>query len=149
MRDMIEALQDQGVAFLVVGAFALAAHGAPRATGDIDLWVQPQPDNARRVMGALASFGAPLDAHGVSACDFTRPGLVYQLGLPPNRIDLLTAIDGVRFEDAWPRRATVPMFGRQVAVLGREDLIANKRAAARPQDLLDVALLERQAPTRG
>lgn len=143
---MLEALGQEGVEFVVVGAFALAAHGVPRATGDIDIWVRPTPTNANRILAALASFGAPLMAHGISARDFETPDLVYQLGLPPHRIDLLTSVDGLRFEEAWARRTSATLFGLEVPILAREDLITNKRATARPRDLLDVELLERGQP---
>jgi len=143
MRDMLDALTEAGVDFLVVGAFALAAHGVPRATGDIDLWVRPDPTNARRLITALQRFGAPIAAHHISAQDFEVPGLVYQLGLPPHRIDLLTSIDGLTFTEAWSRRGVGSLLGRDVPILSRDDLIANKRAAGRPKDLLDIALLER------
>lgn len=140
---MLDALTEAGVDFLVVGAFALAAHGVPRATGDIDLWVRPDPTNARRLITALQRFGAPIAAHHISAQDFEVPGLVYQLGLPPHRIDLLTSIDGLTFTEAWSRRGVGSLLGRDVPILSRDDLIANKRAAGRPKDLLDIALLER------
>jgi len=143
MRDMLDALTEAGVDFLVVGAFALAAHGVPRATGDIDLWVRPDPTNARRLITALQRFGAPIAAHHISAQDFEVPGLVYQLGLPPHRIDLLTSIDGLTFTEAWSRRGVGSLLGRDVPILSRDDLIANKRAAGRPKDLLDIAPLER------
>lgn len=142
MRDMLEALVLEGVDFLVVGAFALAAHGVPRATGDIDIWVRPEPANAKRLIVALTRFGAPVEAHGISPKDFESTGLVYQLGLPPHRIDLLTSIDGLTFDEAWPRRAFGELFGHEVPLLSREDLITNKRAVGRAKDLLDVALLE-------
>jgi hypothetical protein len=144
MRDMLDALSVQDVEFLVVGAFALAAHGIPRATGDIDIWVRPESENARRVVLALTRFGAPLAAHGVTARDFETPGLVYQLGLPPHRIDLLTSVDGLTFEEAWPRRSSGSLLGLDVPILSREDLLTNKRASGRAKDLLDVALLERE-----
>lgn len=142
MREMLDALSGAGVEFLVVGAFAMAAHGVPRATGDIDIWIRPEPENARRVIEALASFGAPLGAHGVSAGDFGRTGLVYQLGVPPNRIDLLTSIDGLGFDEAWPRRASGHLLGRVVPILSREDIVRNKRASGRAKDLIDIELLE-------
>jgi hypothetical protein len=140
-RDMLEALTECGVEFLVVGAHALAAHGFPRATGDIDILVRPTPDNAARVILALRAFGAPLDAHGMTASDFGSPGIVYQLGLPPRRIDLLTEITGVTFEAAWRGRALTEVDGLAFPVLGRDELIENKRAAGRPKDLADVAAL--------
>ncbi|MGD8862815.1 MAG: hypothetical protein PVI30_22575 [Myxococcales bacterium] len=137
-RDMLEALSACGVDFIIVGAHALAAHGVPRATGDIDILVRPTPENARRVMNALARFGAPVQAHGVTQDDFTVADNVYQIGLPPRRIDLLTSITGVPFEEAWRSRLQTDIGGISVAMLGRDCLIANKRATGREKDLLDV-----------
>lgn len=141
-RDFVEmllALSGAGAEFLVVGAHALAAHGVPRATGDIDIWVNPTPDNAARVMTALAAFGAPL--HELSAADLQRPDLVFQIGVSPGRIDILTGISGVTFAEAWPRRLSIPIDGLEVGVLGRDDFERNKRASGRPKDLLDLELL--------
>ena len=138
--EMLAALSAAGAEFLVVGAHAVAVHGRPRATGDLDLWVRPTADNATRVWQALAEFGAPLGE--LTLADLVRPDLVFQIGLPPARIDVLTGISGVTFAEAWPRRVMVTVAGRTVAVLGREDLIRNKKAAGRPRDLADVAELE-------
>lgn len=105
-RDLLAALLTAGARFLVVGAHALAVHGVPRATGDLDVWIAADPDNAGRVHGALVAFGAPVVAMGVTHADFTRPDQVIQIGPPPRRIDVLTAITGVRFDEAWPERVT-------------------------------------------
>ncbi len=141
-RDMLAALADANVEFLVVGAHALAAHGLPRATGDFDILVRPSKANSQRLMRALEIFGAPTDAHGISSADFEVPDVVYQIGLPPRRIDLLTSISGVTFDDAWATRLRVEVQGQSFSVLGRDALIANKRAAGRDKDLLDVKALE-------
>lgn len=125
-----------------MGAYAMAAHGYPRATGDIDLWVRCTPENARRILSALSRFGAPLDA--VSEADFADPGLVVQLGVTPRRIDLLTAIDGVSFDDAWRARIAVEVDGLEVPVISKTHLVMNKRAAGRPKDIADVRALEDQ-----
>ena len=98
-RDMLSALSAEGAEFLVVGAYAMAVHGVPRATGDIDLWVRPTPANAAIVMRAIQRFGAPLDL--VQPGGLATPGLALQIGVPPRRIDVLTTIDGVSFDDAW------------------------------------------------
>lgn len=98
--DLVQCLSDEQCDFVIVGAHALAAHGAPRATGDLDVFVRPDPANAERVFRALVRFGAPVAAHGVSARDFVEPGNVYQIGLPPNRIDILTELSGVSFDEA-------------------------------------------------
>jgi hypothetical protein len=137
--EMLSALSAARAEFLVVGAHALAAHGRPRATGDLDLWVRATPDNAERVWTALARFGAPLG--DLTKGDLATPEIVFQIGQPPCRIDVLTAIDGITFDEAWPRRLTIAIEDLEVPVLGREDLLANKRATARPQDLADVAWL--------
>ncbi len=139
--DILVAFETEEVEFLIVGAFAMALHGAPRFTGDIDLWVRPDPANAARVHRALARFGAPLATHGVAASDFSVAGAVYQMGLPPRRIDVLTAIDGVAFEDAWIGRVEKVLGGVNLPFLGLVELVRNKRAAGRAKDLLDVELL--------
>lgn len=141
--EMLSALSEAGAEFLLVGAHALAAHGHPRATGDLDLWVRADAANARRVLQALGRFGSPL--FDLSEADLAREGTVFQIGVPPTRIDLLTSVSGVRFEEAWPRRTTVTLAGVAVGVIGREDLIRNKRATGRAQDLLDAERLERDA----
>ena len=129
--------------FMIVGAHAMAVHGVPRATGDLYILVRPEPDNAKRVLGALQRFGAPLAQHGITEAAFVQPGSVYQLGLPPRRIDLLTAISGVSFEEAWNTRTRAQLQGREVCVLGRDCLLRNKRATGRPKKLADVRLLEK------
>ena len=134
--EMLSALSEAGAEFLVVGAHALAAHGVPRATGDLDIWVKPSPTNARRVMQALASFGAPL--HDLTLDDLTKSDTVFQIGVPPSRVDILTGVTGVQFDDAWPRRVALDLEGAAVSVIGRADFIKNKRATGRPKDLADI-----------
>lgn len=138
--DMLSALSDAEADFLVVGAHALAVHGVARATGDLDLWVRPTLDNARAVHRALAAFGAPLETLDVE--ELTEPDLVFQVGVAPARIDILTSISGVEFGEAWESRLIVPIDGLDVPVLGRAQFLRNKRASGRPQDLADVARLE-------
>lgn len=142
--DMLSALNAEAVEYLVVGGYALAAHGWPRATKDIDVWVRPTPENAGRVMRALARFGAPLQ--GLEAHDLARKGVVFQIGVPPRRIDVTTKIDGVEFDEAWPNRIVAQMGTLQAPVIGRSELIRNKRASGRPRDLLDVSRLETPPP---
>lgn len=137
---MLSAFAAEGADYLVVGAYALAAHGAPRATGDLDLWIRRAEENAGRVMRALAAFGAPVAE--LSPDDLLAPERVIQLGVAPSRIDILTSIDGVEFDEAWPNRLVAEVDGVTVPLLGRADLIRNKRAAGRPRDLADVAQLE-------
>lgn len=140
--DVLRALIDAGAEFLLVGAHAMAVHGVPRATGDLDLLVRPSEDNAERVLAALRAFGAPVDAHGVTAGDLCRPGTVYQIGVAPRRIDILTRISGVSFDEASLDRLVVEMEGLSIPVLGRAALVKNKRAAGRDKDLADLRLLE-------
>lgn len=120
----------------------MAVHGVPRSTGDLDVWIECTETNAELAWQALLEFGAPVEALGVTRHDLHRPGTVIQLGLPPRRIDLLTRITGVEFEAAWRGRVEQGVEGRSIPYLGRADLVANKRAAGRAQDLVDVSLLE-------
>ncbi|MGH7390576.1 MAG: nucleotidyl transferase AbiEii/AbiGii toxin family protein [Candidatus Rokuibacteriota bacterium] len=145
-RDLLVVLADAGAEFVIVGAYALAFHGVPRASGDIDLFVRPTPENSRRVISALARFGAPLEAAGVTAADFSQPGAVYQIGLPPRRIDVLTQVSGLTFEEAWTSRVAIELEGRTVNFIGRAALLKNKEAAGRPQDIADAARLRRIEP---
>ena len=137
--EMLSALCAAGARFLIVGAHALAAHGAPRATGDLDIWIEATPDNAGRVLAALRTFGAPL--FDLGAADLCTPDTVFQIGLPPARIDILTSISGVDFDAAWTRRIEVPIGDLRIGTIGRSDFIANKKASGRPKDLLDLELL--------
>jgi hypothetical protein len=143
-RDILSEFCAAGVEFVLVGAYAMAAHGLPRATGDIDLWVRCTGENAERVMIALARFGAPL--HEIRVEDFHQPGIVFQIGVAPRRVDVLTEIDGVAFEEAWRDRTEIEIDALSVPVLSRAHLLQNKRAAARPKDLADVAWLEAESP---
>jgi hypothetical protein len=143
-RDLLAEFNAHGVEYIVVGAHALAAHGHVRATKDLDVWIRPSSDNAVRVYAALGKFGAPL--HELSAEDLSVPGTIFQIGVAPIRIDVITEIDGVDFESAWHERLAVPFADQVVNVLSRQDLIRNKRAAGREQDLLDVKWLEKHPP---
>ena len=137
--DLLRAFIDRNVRFLVVGAYALAVHGRPRATGDLDVWVDPTPENAANVMAALEQFGAPTAQ--VRTADFSRPGIVFQMGLPPVRIDVLTELSGLTFGEAWSTR-TRAAFGPLMAdVIGRDAFIKNKRATGRARDLGDIEAL--------
>lgn len=141
-RDLLAAFVEHGVRFLVVGAHALAAHGVPRVTGDMDVWVQPTKTNAARIWRALADFGARLGTLDIAESDFTSPEQVVQLGLPPYRIDILTSISGVSFDEAWQGRLEATLFEVPVAILGREAFIRNKLASGRAKDLADVEALD-------
>jgi len=129
------------VRYLLVGGYAVAFHARPRYTKDLDVWVERTPANAHRAWQALAAFGAPLQE--LRPDDLTRPEMVFQIGLPPNRIDILTELAGVSFEEAWERRVTTTYGDSAIQVLSRTDLIRNKRKVGRPQDLIDVEELER------
>ena len=144
-RDLLAEFNAQGVEFLIVGAHALAAHGHVRATKDLDVWVRPEAENAKRVFRALKEFGAPL--RDLTEADLANPGTVFQIGLPPLRIDLLTAVDGIGFDEAWPARLMTRFADQPAPVLSREHLIRNKRASGRAQDLADVEWLEANQET--
>ncbi|MFV2070024.1 MAG: hypothetical protein ACC645_23910, partial [Pirellulales bacterium] len=136
---MLSALNAAGVDYLVVGAYAMAAYGCPRATGDIDFWVRPTPPNAARVWDAIIAFGAP--ASQITVEDFSTPDVVYQIGVAPQRIDILTSISGVEFDAAWENRLVADLDGVSAFVIGRHELLQNKMASGRPKDLLDVDVL--------
>jgi hypothetical protein len=140
-RDMLSALSARGADFLVVGAYALAYHGLPRATGDIDIWIKCSAENAERVLSALTDFGAPLSALSVE--DLRTPEMVVQIGVVPRRIDILTSIDGVDWDDAVQEAVSVEIDGLSIPIIGKRHLIENKRASGRPKDLVDLAWLER------
>ena len=144
-RDLLAEFNARSVEYLVVGAHALAAHGHVRATKDLDVWVRPNADNAKRVVVALKEYGTPLQ--GLTEEDLTKPGTIFQIGVPPLRIDVITAIDGVEFDEAWPARLQTQFAGEPVAVLSREHLIRNKRATGRTQDQADVEWLESKSET--
>jgi hypothetical protein len=137
---MLSAFTVENVKYLLVGAYALAAHGHVRATGDMDLWVESSAENATRIMAALMRFGAPL--HQVQERDFETPDTVFQIGVAPRRIDILTAIDAVDFETAWEARTVVEVSGLNVPVISRPHLLQNKRSTGRPQDQADATWLE-------
>ena len=142
-KDLLSEFNAQGVEYLVVGAYALAAHGRVRATGDLDVWVRPEAANARRVMEALVAFGAPL--HDLTVEDLSRPGTVFQIGVAPLRIDILTGIDAVEFDEAWSSRLVARFAGEAVPVLAVQHLIRNKCAVGRAQALAELEWLEKTA----
>lgn len=140
-HDLLAEMVRSEVMFVVVGAHALSVHGVPRATADLDLWVRPDAANAARVCEALARFGAPLADLGVTPTDFTQPDMIAQFGLPPYRIDILTSITGVVFDEAWPNRISGTIEGVEVPVLGLDAFIVNKQATGRTKDLADIESL--------
>ncbi len=146
-KEMLQCLLEENVRFLLVGAYAVAVHGFPRATKDIDFFVWATPENAANLMRALAKFGAPL--HDISEADLSSEGVVFQIGNSPRRIDIITNISGVKFEQAYANKTTISIEGIEVPVISLEDLIANKRASARTQDLADVEKLESVSLQKG
>lgn len=140
-HDMLCALKNAKVEFLVVGAYAMGAHGVVRATLDFDIWIRASKENAQRVWSALIEFGAPMSQ--VHRKDFETPGIVFQVGVAPNRIDLLTFLSGLNFDQAWPNRLEAEVFGVAVPVIGRSELITNKQATGRPKDQIDADDLQK------
>lgn len=139
-REMLQCLLEANVRFLLVGAYAVAVHGFPRATKDIDFFVWATPENAANLIRALTKFGAPLD--DISESDFSSEGVIFQIGNSPRRIDIITNISGVKFEQAYANRQAILIEGIEVPVISLQDLIANKRASGRTQDFADIEKLE-------
>jgi hypothetical protein len=139
-KDMLRALCDEKVKFILVGAYALAAHGYPRATMDIDIWIMPSPDNTEAVLRALRSFGAPL--HNLTKEDLQKDGTIFQIGVAPRRIDIITAASGLQFEHTYQNSIMVNIDGIDVRIPSIEDLIINKKATGRTKDLADAEALE-------
>ena len=137
-RELLQLLNEFEVEYLIVGGFAVMKYGEPRYTKDLDVWVFNSPQNSTRVVGALRKFGAPLEHDGVTAQTFTATQVVYQIGIAPVRIDILTEITGVEFADAWTRRVGSTFFGVPVHFISLEDLRANKKALGRASDLKDL-----------
>jgi hypothetical protein len=139
-KEMLQCLADEHVKFLIVGAYALAAHGYPRATMDIDVWVMPSPENGEAVLRALRRFGAPL--HGLTVADLQKDDSIFQIGVAPRRIDIITGASGLQFEEAFTHSARITIEGIQVRIPSVDDLIRNKRASGRTKDLADAEALE-------
>lgn len=134
-KDMLSLLLGHGVEFLLVGAYALAAHGFPRATADIDIFIKPSKENAKRLFKALIEFGAPLES--INPSDFEEPGTIFQIGVKPRRIDLITEIDGLSFDDAKEDREKIDIEGLSIPIISKSKLIINKMATGRERDRLD------------
>jgi hypothetical protein len=147
LREFIGLLNSHKVEYLVVGGHAVAFHGHPRFTGDIDFFIRASGENAERVLRALDAFG--FGSLGITAADLTQPGQVVQLGRPPNRIDILTSISGVDFDSAWGARAPADLDGHAVNFIGAHELLTNKQASGRPKDLADAAKLRAVAKLKG
>ncbi len=140
-REVFSELNAAEARYLVVGAHAVTFHSVPRYTKDIDVWIEPTRDNAGRTFSALSRYGAPVET--LSVDDLSSPGVIFQIGVEPNRVDILTSIAGLDFGKAWDRRVRSTYGGVPINILGLDDLIASKKAAGRPQDLLDVEWLEK------
>ena len=139
-NEFLSTLVANRVRFLVVGGHALAVHGRPRYTDDLDVWVEPTPANAQRVIKALSAFG--YDAYAVHEAEFSTPDRMTHLGKPPLRIDIMTSVSGVQFNDAWRTRVRARIDGMLLCFIGRDELIKNKIASGRAKDIADLALLE-------
>jgi hypothetical protein len=137
--DLLRALSEAEARFLIVGAYAVTFHSKPRATADLDVWVDPAPENAAIVYAALRRFGAPLAE--LSESDLSQADMVYQIGVPPRRVDIMTTLTGVTFAEAWKTRTEGKLGGLRVPFIGRDALVRNKRALGRPQDLADLGML--------
>ena len=138
--DLLNLFKDYDVKYMVIGGYAVVQYTEPRFTKDLDLWISTHPDNAEAVFNALKEFGAPLE--GMTPKDFSEEGYFYQMGVPPVRVDILMGIPGVQFDEAWERRMEVQFDDVPVTIIAKQDLITAKRAAGRPQDLLDADSLE-------
>ena len=142
-RDILQNLLDEKAEFLIVGAYAMAAHGHPRATGDLDLWIKPEKHNAKKVYLALAKFGAPLDQ--LRAEDLEQNDIIFQIGVAPRRIDILTHIDGVDFLDAEQNKSLIQIGNLNLPVISKKLLIQNKEASGREKDKVDAEILRNNA----
>lgn len=138
-EELLVLFATHGVRFVIVGAHAVAFHAKPRYTKDLDIFLEPNTENAQRVLVALTDFG--FGNLGLTAGDFDHPGAIVQLGHPPNRIDLITSIDGVTFDEVWTGRVEGLYGDTLTSFIGRNELIRNKRASGRPQDLADLSWL--------
>lgn len=140
-KDLFKLLKDEAVEYLLVGAHAVIFYAEPRYTKDLDIWVNPTPKNARRVWNALRKFGAPLN--DITLKDFTDSDVIYQIGVAPNRIDIIMAVTGLEFEDAFNRKVISSYDGVEINIVGKSDLIKAKKASNRTQDILDLERLEK------
>jgi len=138
-KEMLQFLLDEKVEFILVGAYALGVHGYPRATGDMDIWVKADENNSKKIYRALARFGAPVNQ--IDMNDFSKEGVIYQIGLAPRRIDIITKIDGVTYDEADEDKIVVEVEGLRLPVLSMDKLLKNKMATGRERDALDVKFL--------
>jgi len=145
-KEMLETLLNENVNFILVGAYALAAHGFPRATGDMDIWVKLEQENSRKTYSALVKFGTPISQ--IKENEFSQAGIVFQIGVVPRRIDIITAIDGVEFDEADEDKVVIEVEDLKIPVISVKMLLKNKKATGREKDLLDVKLLEKNLNSR-
>ena len=138
-REMLQILLDNKIKFLVVGAYAMGAYGYPRATGDFDLWVETSPENSEKIYQSLSQFGAPLS--DITKTTFCEEGIVFQIGVAPRRIDIITKIDGVDFQKAYPDKQEIEIEDIKIPFISKEDLIRNKESTGREKDKLDAKYL--------
>jgi hypothetical protein len=138
-KEMLQFLLEENVDFILVGAYALGAHGYPRATGDIDIWVRPDKKNSELVYKALKKFGAPLEQ--ISPNDFVHEGIIFQIGVAPRRIDIITQITGVTYDEADEDKVIVEVENLKLPILSLDKLIKNKKATGRKKDKLDAEYL--------
>ena len=143
-KDLLNLFNAYRVKYLIIGGYAVIKYTEPRYTKDLDLWIRADAKNAKAVFQALKEFGAPLT--GLTPTDFAEEGYFYQMGIPPVRVDILMSISGLTFDEAWPRRVKADFDGVPVLFINRQDLIASKLAAGRPQDLIDAASLTQAKP---
>lgn len=141
-KEILQIFIDNKIEFLVVGAYALGVYGWPRATGDIDLWVMASPQNSQKVYNALAQFGAPMEQ--INEKTFCEQGIVFQIGVAPRRIDIITKIDGVDFQQAWAARQEFIIDSLKVPFISKQDLIKNKESTGREKDMLDAKQLRKK-----
>jgi hypothetical protein len=140
-KEMLQILLDNEIKFLIVGAYAMAAYGYPRATGDFDIWVESSSENSKRLYRSLSQFGAPVTQ--ITEHTFTEPGMVFQIGVAPRRIDVLTSIDGVNFKEAWKSRKEIEVENLPLPFISKSDLLKNKESTGREKDKLDAAFLKK------
>ena len=140
-EDFVALLNTHHVDYMVVGGYALAFHGKPRHTGDLDIWIDVSENNAEKLLSVIADFG--MASLGIEKEDFLKPGIITQIGYPPLRIDILNEIDGVSFKDAYPTKLTIDIDGLIISYIGLDDLIKNKISSGRHQDLTDVNSLRK------
>ncbi|RJP59893.1 MAG: hypothetical protein C4549_01575 [Deltaproteobacteria bacterium] len=141
-KEMLQLLLEEQVDFMIVGAYALGTHGYPRATGDIDIWVKPNNINSKKLYKALARFGAPIDQIRID--EFSTEGIIFQIGVIPRRIDIITKIDGVTYEEADKDKINVEIEGLKIPVISLEKLLRNKMATGREKDELDIKILTKK-----